>query len=134
MPAPLPENNEGYVLLVSVLIIGLIATAAVTSTLLWSTDGARTGAVSKHAAQAYAASLGCATQAFSLLSSSSAFTGSESLSIGTGECTLTVADDAQAEKVVHISSTNSGVTRRSVVTISALNPLTIDSWKDVPDF
>jgi len=113
-------NNQGFVTLMSVLLVAAIGTAVATLT---------------QSNQAKALANACMEEALQQIQESTPFSGSGSLSIGQGSCAYTVVK-LTGENRTATSSGTVGVTVRKVkVAIDKLNPgINITSWQEVADF
>lgn len=124
--------EDGYIALISIIIIGA-ATMAVAITLLTTgTDAQRSVLVSQQAGQARQLSNACVEEALQKIHDLTSFTGSGSVTLGTGSCTYTVASTGASTRTIATTGTVGGVVRKAMVyvTINTSN-ISITSWQEV---
>lgn len=126
---------RGYIALISVLVVGAVATAIAVSILLLGLNFSRSGfsLESSQTAKAYANA--CAESALQQIRNTSAYTGSGGLSFVYGTCTYTVTNTGGNTRKIIVSGTVGTVVRRVQISISAINPLiVVSSWQEQGDF
>ncbi len=127
------NNNDGYILLISVLVVGAIGVAISTSLLLLGLGSSRTSHAYQQSNQAKALANACAEEGLEQIRNSTPFTGSGNLSFSTGLCTYTVTSQGGQNRTITASGTVSTVTRKISVIINSINPtITAVSWQEVP--
>jgi hypothetical protein len=123
------NKQQGYVALLSALIITFIGIAVGTSLVLSGLGSSRTSFASEQSNQAKGLANACAEEALQLIRD----TGSGSFSMGQGSCTYTVTSTGGQNRTIVISGTVSGVVRRATIAITQITPtITISSWQEVP--
>lgn len=123
----------GYITLISVLVVGAVGTAIGVSLLLLSLGAGRTSFSGEQSAQARAMAEGCAEEALQAVRDSAVCAGSSSLLFAAGSCDASVTVDDLLCRV-EAAGRVGDVVKRTVVTLSSVSPLTIDSWQEVADF
>lgn len=128
-------NNEGYMLLLSVLILGAAALAAAVSILLLGLDSERTSFALEQSNQAKALVNACAEEALQQIRESVPFEGSGSLDLGQGGCTYTVTKLTGQNRAVIVSGTVGTIIRKVSIALDKITPsINITSWQEVDDF
>lgn len=125
-------NSNGYIALLTVLIVGAAATAISVTLLLTGADAQRAGLVSKRSVQARNLATACAEEALQIIHDATAYTGTNGLTLGAGTCTYTVASTGSTTRTIDVTGTVGGVIRKAkiYVTINSLN-ISITSWQEV---
>lgn len=129
------KQRSAYIALLSVIIVGAIATAiAVTFTLLGIGLSA-TSFAQEQAGQARGLANACLEEGLQQIRSSTPYTGSGSLNIGQGTCTYTVSNLGGSNRLVIASSTVGTIIRKVKTNVTAINPTIVtNSWLEVADF
>lgn len=127
-----PPCANGYVLLISVIILGAIATS-IAVTLLFLGSGDSKNAISHQQSEfAQATVNACAEEALEQIRSSTSFTGTNNISINNGSCTYAVTNTGGETRLVTASSTVDGINRHVSIIITAINPKLVVSWQEIP--
>ena len=126
------RNQNGYVALLSVLIVGAIATTVGVTLLLTGTDSQRETLVTQQSAQARSLVDACAEEALQQLHDNTAFTGTNGLTLSQGTCSYTVTSTGASTRTITANSTVGNVVRKVAVyvTISS-SSISITSWQEV---
>jgi hypothetical protein len=129
------SNSNGYITLISILIISSIAvTLALTLTLI-SVGSSQSSVTYTQSRQADAYAAACAEEAMEQLKTDVNYIGSNGLNIGTGTCSYEVINNGGQDRTVNASGTAGQATRRVKVLLTAASPtFTIISWQSVADF
>ncbi|MFC1645113.1 hypothetical protein ACFL08_03730 [Patescibacteria group bacterium] len=128
------SRAEGYITLLSILIIGSVGVVITTSLILLSIGSARTSFALEQANQAKGLANACTEEAVQQIQDDVPFTGSETLTIGQGECTYTVTSGGGGFRDITAVSTVGTITRKVEVSIDAISPsINIVSWQEVSD-
>jgi hypothetical protein len=128
--------TNGYILLTSVLITAAVCSAIGTSILLFGIAHIRTSLVVQQAITARGLADACANEALQRLLIDTAYTGNETITIGSQTCTIaTVSGSGASNRTVQASATVGPSTRRVEVTVSSVGPpMSITQWEEVADF
>lgn len=131
-----PSNQSGYVILLSVLVVGAVGTAIATSLLLLGVGGARTSLDQQRLVQARALANACAEEALERLRRDANYAGSETLTFETGTCTIdAVGGSGDTNRTIYSTGTVDPIVRRVVVEVASVGPPTdLTSWQEVDDF
>ena len=126
------QKSEGYVALITVLIVGAVSTAVSLALLVTGTDSQRSTLVTQQSIQARNLANACAEEALQQIHDDTAFTGTNNLTLGQGSCTYTVTNTGGSNRTIVASGTVDGIVRKNQVhaTIGA-SSITITSWQEV---
>jgi hypothetical protein len=124
----------GYVYLLTVLVVGVLASAVTLSFMLLSTSALHTGVAVQQSAEALAAAQGCAEYAVHQLLTDPFYTGSETQSYGSASCDiLQTVGSGNENRTICIDATAGTVTRRLEIIIQQLLPqVRVFAWQEVP--
>lgn len=125
-------DQQGYVALITVLIIGAAALAICLSLLLTGTDSQRNALTQQQSEQARSLALACANEALQQIHDNIAFSGTNGLTQGQGTCSYTVNVTAGTTRSVATSGTVGSVVRKvqAYVTIGT-SSISVTSWQEV---
>lgn len=130
----LPKKN-GYITLLSVLVVGAVGMAIASSLLLLGLASSRTSFALEQSAQAHALAESCVEEALQQLRDSSLFAGTNTLTIGGRICEYTVTNLGGTGALITASGTVGVVVRKAELNVDALNPnIHVTSWQEVADF
>ncbi|HEX8762982.1 MAG TPA: hypothetical protein VF733_04475 [Candidatus Saccharimonadales bacterium] len=130
----LRDQQNGYVALLAVLIIGAASLAVGIALLTTGTDSQRTTLVIQQSAQARGLANACAEEALQQIHDSTAFTGTNSMSLGQGSCSYTVTSTGASTRTIDTTGTvNSVVKKLKVYVTISSSSLSITSWQEVSD-
>lgn len=129
-------KQNGFVVLISVLIVAAIGTTLAVALLLLGVGALRTSFTLGLSAQARALADGCAERALQSLRLDISYSGSESFMLGNGVCTiLPVGGSGNAGRVIQAIGQSANVVRKVEVVIGQVRPkVVIASWDEVADF
>ncbi|MFA6523775.1 MAG: hypothetical protein WCS85_05405 [Candidatus Peribacteraceae bacterium] len=130
------RSRDGYVLLISVLAIGLIASSTVASLLLLGGASEKTAWSTSLSLQAMENARTCVERAFLELRADPTYAGDASLTLPNGSCELRpVGGTGNDTRTICASGEKMGVTRRLEVQAATIFPrLEIDFWREVASF
>jgi hypothetical protein len=128
-------NNNGYILLFSVLLVGVVASTIVASSLVVGMDASRTGFTKLNSAQAGKLADACGEQALQRISDDQNFSGTESSELANGTCQYTVYDLGGQDRRIEAMGIKHNNTKRILIEIDQTRPsINITSWQEVADF
>lgn len=128
-------KNEGFVALISVILIGAVGTAIAVSVILLSLGSSRTSFALEQSNQTKALVNACAEEALQQISDSTPFTGTGNLTLGQGSCSYTVTSQSGQNRTIIATGTVGTIVRKVKITIDKINPdINITSWQEVADF
>lgn len=125
----LTNNSEGYVALITVLIVGAVATAVSLTLLLTGTDSQRATLVSQQSMQARQLANACAEEALQQIHDSTSFTGTNNLSLGQGTCSYTVTNTGGSNRTIATTGTVGTTTRKNQISATiGSSSISVISW------
>jgi hypothetical protein len=128
------KNQDGYVALIAVLIVGAASLAIGLTLLTTGTDSQRAALATQQSMQARSLADACAEEALQQIYTSASFTGSSNLSQGQGSCTFTVTNTGGNNRTIDTTGTVSGVVRKVKVYVTITSSsISITSWQEVAD-
>ncbi|MEK7648951.1 MAG: hypothetical protein AAB400_03470, partial [Patescibacteria group bacterium] len=129
---PLRYATRGFVSLIAVIIVGAIGMAVAVALLLSGTDATRQSFTEEQSAQSGALRDACIEEALARIKNSSSYTGSDTLTLGAGSCTFTVASQGGQLRTITSTGTVGSIVQKARVTIDKITPsITIASWQEV---
>ncbi|HJQ08229.1 MAG TPA: hypothetical protein VJ836_01965 [Candidatus Saccharimonadales bacterium] len=123
---------NGYVAFIAVLIVGAAALAISLAVLLTGADSQRATLAEQQSKQARALAVGCAQEALQQIHDNIAFSGTNNLSLGQGNCTYTVAVTTPTTRSVAVTGTAGTAVRKiqANVTVGSTT-ISVTSWQEV---
>lgn len=128
-------RQDGYITLISILVVGAIGVAITVSLILLGLGSSRTSFTVEQSAQAKALANACAEEALQQIRDSTPFTGSGNLTLGQGTCNYTVTSQGGQNRTITSSGTVGTIIRKVNVIINTINPtIAVTSWQEVADY
>lgn len=129
-------NQKGYVILISVLVVSIVGLAIAASVITLGIGSSQTALSSQQSFQARALADACAEHALNELRQSTGYSGSETLSFGSGSCDiLAISGSGNTNRTIQASGTVDTLVRKVVVTVAEVQPqLIVSQWQEVADF
>jgi len=125
--------QQGYIALLAVLIVGAAALATALALLTTGTNSQRSTLAEQQSAQARSIARTCAEEGLQQLHDNTAYTGTNSLSVGQGNCNYTVANTGGSNRSVFSTATVSGTSRKiQVYATIGSSSISITSWQEIP--
>jgi len=130
------RSHPGYAFLITILLIGALASGLVAAALLLSAGWSRDVVTLRDGSKALALARSCAERAIVKLRTDLAYAGNEDLTIGETTCHIGVIGGAGAwsRTICATGSTGDSVRRIEISLASVLPNVLIQSWREVPDF
>jgi hypothetical protein len=129
------KKQRGYIVLISVLIIGAVGLAITTSLIILGIGFSQTSYTIVQSAQAKGLTNACLSDALQKIRNSTSFSGVGSLTLEQGTCRYLVTVQTGENRQINASSTVGSVIRKSKITITQINPrITVSSWQEVADY
>jgi hypothetical protein len=126
------ENERGYVALLTVLIVGAVATSIALVLLTSGADSQRATLVEQQSKQARGLAVACTEEALQQIHDNIAFSGTNSLTLGQGGCTYTVTVATTTTRNIVVSATVGSVVRKIQATSTInVSTISITSWQEV---
>lgn len=130
------KKRKGFILLITILIIGAIASAILSSLLLLGISANQVSLSVQQSEKALATAQACAEYALLKLRQSPSYGGNEFLTIGDDQCEiLTVGGIGNNNRAVCTEGTSGEAIRRLEIAVSQVLPQTmLYSWQEVAIF
>lgn len=126
------QKQQGYIALLTVLIVGAAAMAIGVTVLTLGADSQKSGLISQQSKQARGLATACAEEALQIIHDTTSYTGTSNLTLGQGSCTYTVTSTGASTRTITATGTVGTVIRKvqASVTINASN-ITVSSWQEI---
>ena len=125
-------RQSGYVALLSVLVVGAVATAIGVTLLVLGADSQRETLVTQQSVQARGLADACVEEALQQLHDATDFTGPGNLTLDTGSCTYTVTSTGSSTRTITTTATVGNVVRKVAVYVTmSSSSISITSWQEV---
>lgn len=129
------KKNEGFITLMSVLVVGAVGVAITLSIILLGVGSSRTSFAVEQSNQSKALANACAEEALQQIRDSALFTGSGNLALGQGTCDYTVTSQGGQNRTITTVGTVGTIVRKVKVVVDQITPIIqIVSWQEVADF
>jgi microcompartment protein CcmK/EutM len=125
-------KQEGYIAVLAVIIVGA-ATMAIALTLLTTgSDAQRSHLITQQSIQARQLAHGCAEEALQKIRESTSFTGTNTITMGAGNCSYTIVSTGASTRTITTTGTVGNVVRKVAVyaTINS-SSVSVTSWQEV---
>jgi len=125
------RGQSGYIALLAVLIMGAASLATALALLMTGTDSQRSTLITQQSVQSRSLATACAEEALQQMHDNTAFTGTNTLTLGQGGCSYTVTNLGGSSRTVVATGTVGNVVRK--LTISATigaSSISITSWQE----
>ena len=130
---PFFKEEQGYVALIAVLIVGAVSLAVGTALLISGADSQRYTLTVQRSVQARNLANACAEEALQQIHDNTAYTGTANVNLGQGSCSYTVTNPGGATRNIVISATVGNVFRKNQVSATiGSSSISITSWQEVP--
>lgn len=129
------HTANGYVTLLSVVLMGAIGSAITVGILVSGITSARSGLAKEQSMQARSLATACAEEALETIRESTSYVGTGTLLLGSGACSFTVQLGSGENRTITASSTVGTVARKVSITVSTVTAVIgIASWQEVASF
>lgn len=130
------QSYGGYITLISVLVIGAVGVAIVTSLILLGLSSSRTSFAIEQSSQAKALVNACAEYALQQIKDSPSYVGTSGLQApGLGTCSYSVQSQGGQNRTILSIGTVGPVVRKVKIVITKVSPaITISTWQEVALF
>jgi Tfp pilus assembly protein PilX len=129
----LKNNQQGFAILFSVLIVGAVGLFIASSLLLLGIDTQRTSFAVVQSSQALGLADACAEEALEQIFDNNNYTGSSGLTLATGTCTYTVNNTGGSTRSITTTGTVGTIIRKNTLTIASLLPtIVVSAWQETP--
>lgn len=123
---------NGYITLLTMLIVGAASTAIAMTLLFTGIDAQRSSLMTQQSAQARAGARACGEEALQKIYENTSFVGNGNLTLDTATCTYTITSTGASTRTISSTGTVENVVRKVqiYVTINTSN-ISITSWQEV---
>jgi hypothetical protein len=127
-------KSGGYVVLLTVFVVGAVALSIAVTLLFSGVDLARNATLKEQSKQARALADACAEEALEQIRESQTFTGYGTLTLSTGSCGYSVTNLGGQNRQIAASSTVESAIRKVKLLIDQVKPtINVTSWQEVVD-
>lgn len=125
------SDNRGFAALVGVLMFGGFAITVVSAMVFSGMRSMQSSLAMRQSYEAKAVLHACAETALQSIHDNTGYTGSGSVTLGSGSCTYTVTSSGGSVRTVSVSATVGRIVKALTVTTDQLSPmLHISSWNE----
>ncbi|MFA6307250.1 MAG: hypothetical protein WCS88_01330 [Patescibacteria group bacterium] len=129
------NKDQGYSILLVLVIVGAIAVAIATSLLLVGANLSKNSLLLQQSYQARHLTNACAEEALQQMKGSLPFVGYGSLNFSLGTCGYFVTNTGGQTRNIQASSTVGVVVRKLEIDVTKIKPqIILSSWQEVADF
>lgn len=125
------RKSHGFVTLISVLIMGAVGVAVMSTLILLGLGSSRTSFASQQSLQARGLADACGEIALGTIRSNTSYIGTTNLPLGSGACTFTVSNTGGSTRSVIAAGTVGTITRHISITVVTVSPVAASSWQEV---
>jgi hypothetical protein len=126
--------KNGFVTLLTVLIIGAVGTAAAISVILLGVGSSRSSLALEQSGQAKTLANSCVEAALEKIRESN-YTGSNTITLGQGSCSYSVVSPGPGNFEIHSTGTVGTTIRKVKVLVDSVTPqIHVSSWEELADF
>lgn len=126
-------SSQGFVALISVMIVGAIGISVGVSLLLLGLASSRNSLTLEQSAISKALADACMEEALQKIRESTPYTGTGSLTLNGADCNYTVTSGTGQNRSIVSTGTMSSVVRKVSISIDRINPaINITSWQEIP--
>lgn len=131
-----PASRPGYIFLITVLVIGAIATTTAVTLVLLGLASEQTGLTLHQSAQAYEHAQTCAERTIRSLRSDLTYTGSETFVLTNGTCAVEdIAGTGNDNRIICVEGRSGRTVRRFEIVLREVYPsVKVASWTEVSAF
>jgi len=136
LPTSALRQRDGYILLMTILIIGTVATAIVASLLFLGSTSSDISLSVQQSTEAMALAQGCSEYALQKLRENPSYIGGETVTLGNGQCeVLTIGGTGNTNRLLCAEGRVGQNYRRLEIIVQEVLPQTkIYSWQEVSIF
>lgn len=129
------KNKNGFVTLLSVLLIGAVGAATAISLISIGISSSQTTTALERANQAKALANACAEEALQQIRNSTVFSGNGNLALGQGTCVYEVINNGGQNRQINVSANTGTAVRNIEINIDQINPqINVAFWQELSDF
>jgi hypothetical protein len=125
------QNDNGFIALLSVLILGVITLSITVSILLLGVDALRSAQTVADSTRARGLATLCSERALEEIRQNPLFSGTESIVVSAGYCEYTVSNLGGSNRDIESRGVSGNVTRRVLVEVDQIYPtIHISKWQE----
>lgn len=129
------KNNQGYIVIYSIIIVSAIVTAIIFSTSWISLVSVKTSHILADSKQGKALANACAETALQNIRNDINFNSSGNLTTNRNNCSYTVFNQGGTNRLIEVESSVFGSVSKIKILTDQINPkINITSWQEVADF
>jgi len=129
------SKPTGYITLISLIVVGAVATAVTLSLILLGLSSARSSLSNQQGGSAYFLAEACVEEALREIRENSSYAGNDSLNFSVGSCQYTVSNQGGEQRLIQSTGTVGVNTRRIEAQTQSINPqIFINYWQEVTNF
>ena len=133
--SPRLKTNQGYIALISVLIISALVLLIASSASLSSLSESEMGLEENQSWEAYYLANLCTEEALQQIRDSVSYEGSENIFLNSGNCSYTVIREPGQNRTINATGTVEAIIRKLRINIDQINPkINVASWQEVTEF
>lgn len=125
------RKPNGFITLISVLILGAVGVAIMSSLILLGLGSSRTSFAIEQSLQARGLADACGEEALNTIRGNTVYTGTTSVTLGNGTCSFTVTNTGGTTRSVTALGTVGAIIRHVTIVVATVNPITLTSWQEV---
>lgn len=126
------DYKEGYITLISVLVVGAVGIAIALSIILLGVGFSQSSFAIEQSSQAKALANACGEEALQQIRDVSSFTGVGGLAFGQGACSYSVTSQGTLSSIVTARGRVGTIVRKISITVSNVNPpIILKTWQEV---
>jgi hypothetical protein len=125
-------KQGGYIAVLSVIIVGAATMAIALTLLATGSDAQRSHLITQQSIQARQLAHGCAEEALQKIRESTSFTGTNTITMGAGNCSYVIVSTGASTRTITTIGTVGNVVRKVAVyaTINS-SSVSVTSWQEV---
>lgn len=128
MPAP---KTSGFITLISVLILGAVGVAVMSSLILLGLGSSRTSFATEQSLQARGLADACGELGLDTIRGNTSYVGTTNAVFGNGTCSFTVTNTGGTTRSVVSTGTVGTIVRHATIVVATVSPVTLTSWQEV---
>lgn len=129
-----PFYRQGYIALISVILIGALGVALMVSVMASGMLASKTDFSLQQLGGARSMASSCAEEALQKILETGTTSSTGSVSIGTGDCTYVISFSAGQTTIASTGLIGTVTSKIKVVVASSSPGITLSSWEEVADF
>lgn len=130
-----PKLNEGYIALLSVIVIGMVGASIMLSIIFSGIGALKTDIALQHGSQARLAANACGEEALQMILETGTTSSSGGFAVASGTCSYVITSVGGENITINATGLISSLTNKIKVIIATTSPsIVLSSWEEVSDF